>query len=320
MDKITRMLILYTELAKGENINKTVFCFENDCSPRTFERDIEDIRLFLSESFNLLELNYDKLSNTYYIEGAKRAGLEPIEYLFIERILRDTAFLRKDELEQLLAHLLSSTENTKALIYNKSIKDIDYQSPAHNKALLKIHGDLVSIIEKKKCIKIRYFKGNGDEIERDIIPCTIKFDLGYMYLIGYRNNETDKYPAYYRLDRIYSFNIIRDQTYHEKEKVNSYMTDYSSGITQMYGGEYVELCLKCKKEFYPYLYDKFRSAKIDRQDENAIEVRISAFEDGFLKWMISQPQDMIMILQPASTKNKLVEEAQKIINKYGGTQ
>ena len=141
-----------------------------------------------------------------------------------------------------------------------------------------------------------------------------------MYLIGYRNNETDKYPAYYRLDRIYSFNIIRDQTYHEKEKVSSYMNDYSSGITQMYGGEYVELCLKCKKEFYPYLYDKFRSAKIDRQDENAVEVRISAFEDGFLKWMISQPQDMIMILQPASTKIKLVEEAQKIINKYGGTQ
>ena len=320
MDKITRVLSLYTELTKGERINKTVFCFENDCSPRTFERDIEDIRLFLSESFNLLELNYDKISNTYYIAGSKRAGLELIEYLLIERILRDTAFLRIDELEQLLAHLLSSTENAKSLLYNKSIKYIDYQSPAHNKALLKIHGDLVSIIVKKKCIKIRYFKRNGDEIERDIIPCTIKFDLGYMYLIGYIKDKMDKHPAYYRLDRIYSFNIIREQTYNEQEKVCSYMNDYLPGIIQMYGGEYVEICLKCKKEFYSYLHDKFKSVKIDRQYGNTIEVRITTFEDGFIKWIISQPHDMIMILQPETTKNKLVKEAQKIINKYGGVQ
>lgn len=46
MDKITRMLILYSSLMNGEEINKTIFCFENDCSPRSFDRDIEDIRLF----------------------------------------------------------------------------------------------------------------------------------------------------------------------------------------------------------------------------------------------------------------------------------
>lgn len=320
MDKVTRMLILYTELIKGKNINKTMFCFQNGCSPRTFERDIEDIRLFLSESFDFLELNYDKVTNIYYIEGAKRAGLEPIEYLFIERVLKDTALLRKDELEKLLAHLSSSTENTRPLIPDKNIKNANYQSPTHNKALLKIHGDLDSVIKKNKCIKIRYFKRLGEEVEREVIPCTIKFDLGYMYLIGYRNNETDIYPAYYRLDRIYSFDVIRDQTYHEKEKVSCFMKDYSAGVIQMFGGEYVQLSLKCKKEFYPYLYDKFRSAKIVSDDENTFEVKLSAFEDGFIKWIISQQQDMVTILEPESTKIKLVEEAQKIINKYGGIQ
>ena len=49
MDKITRLLILYSSLINGDEINKTMFCFENDCSPRSFDRDIEDIRLFLSE-------------------------------------------------------------------------------------------------------------------------------------------------------------------------------------------------------------------------------------------------------------------------------
>ena len=56
MDKITRMLMLYSSLMNGEEINKTIFCFENDCSPRSFDRDIKDIRLFLSESFSVLGL------------------------------------------------------------------------------------------------------------------------------------------------------------------------------------------------------------------------------------------------------------------------
>ena len=48
MDKITRMLSLYSKLINGEGVNKTIFCFENDCSPRTFDRDIEDVRIYLS--------------------------------------------------------------------------------------------------------------------------------------------------------------------------------------------------------------------------------------------------------------------------------
>ena len=56
MDKIERLLLLYTKLITGEQVNKTLFCFEYECSPRTFERDIETIRLYLSDSFSFSEL------------------------------------------------------------------------------------------------------------------------------------------------------------------------------------------------------------------------------------------------------------------------
>ena len=46
MDKIERLLLLYTKLITGEQVNKTLFCFEYECSPRTFERDIETISAF----------------------------------------------------------------------------------------------------------------------------------------------------------------------------------------------------------------------------------------------------------------------------------
>ena len=60
MDKITRVLFLYSKLMKGEGVNKAVFCVENDCSPRAFDRDIEDVRLYLSESYSASELIYDR--------------------------------------------------------------------------------------------------------------------------------------------------------------------------------------------------------------------------------------------------------------------
>ena len=109
MDKITRILLLYSKLIQGEKINKTIFCFENDYSPRSFDRDIDAIRLFLSDSFSMLELTYDRARNVYYIPGTQKVKLGAMEYFFLEKLLKDTAVLRKDELDVLTEHLLSNT-------------------------------------------------------------------------------------------------------------------------------------------------------------------------------------------------------------------
>ena len=218
MDKITRLLLLYSKLTKGEKINKTIFCLENDCSPRTFDRDIEDVRLHLSEIFSANELKYDRSSNSYFIEGAGKKQLEPTEYLLIEQILKDSEVLRKDEFDILMVHLLDNTEKSKSL--ESGIKTISerYKTPLHGKALLKMHGDLISVIRTKKCIRIKYFKNNGEKVKRKVIPCEIKCYMGYIYLIAYRAEEADTYPAYYRLDRIDSFEILSEQNIKSKRE------------------------------------------------------------------------------------------------------
>lgn len=70
MDKITRMPFLYSKLLNGEKVNKIIFCFENDCSPRTFDRNLEDARLHLSKSFRQQEIKYNRRDDTYFIKGA----------------------------------------------------------------------------------------------------------------------------------------------------------------------------------------------------------------------------------------------------------
>ena len=67
MDKITRVLLLFYRLSRGEKINKSNCCIEFKITGRTFDRDIEDIRLFLSELYTSSELVFDRTNNCYSI-------------------------------------------------------------------------------------------------------------------------------------------------------------------------------------------------------------------------------------------------------------
>lgn len=318
MDKTTRLLLLFSKLLSGEKVNKTIFCFENNCSPRTFDRDIEEIRLYLSESFSLTELKYMRSTNSYFIEGTSRKLLEPMEYLLIEQILKDSMILRKDEFDILSKHLLKNTEKIDS--FESKRKEIygKYKSPFHNKGLLKMHGDLMQVIRSKRCIKIQYFKGNGNEVKQKIIPCDIKYDLGYLYLIGYRLGLEDEYPAYYRMDRVESFEILGEQNLIEQSRVRKYYNKYADGIIEMYGGKFIEIGVRCQNDFYPYMYDKFRNIKVISQDKYNTEVKIEVFEDGFIKWLMSQSVEVITVLYPEGTIKKIREKTKSIMNKYGG--
>lgn len=318
MDKITRLLLLYSKLVGGEEINKTIFCFENDCSPRTFDRDIEDIRLYLSESFSSKELKYKRSTNTYFIEGVKRSLLEPMEYLLIEHILKDTMALRKDEFDILLMHLLENTEKTRSLENERKEICSKYESPLHNRALLKMHGDLVNIIRTKKCISIKYLKSNEEEVIQKILSCDVKYNLGYLYLIGYRVETEDEYPTYYRMDRIFSFEILNSQSNSDQCRVRKYLDKYANGITQMYSGLFIEIGIQCSNDFYPYIFDKFRNVIIVTQDEQYTVIKLEAFEDGFIKWIMSQTTDKVTVIYPKSTIEKIRKEARNIMSKYGG--
>lgn len=318
MDKLTRVLLLFSKLMRGEKVNKLNFCLETGCLPRTFDRDIEDIRLYLSEFFNADELLYSRQDKIYYFSGIQRQLLEMMEYLFIERMLLDTSVLRQDEMSILLKHLAANTAISQSVSrYEEKSMEV-YRSPLHNKAILKIHGDLITIIRQNEVIKITYIKATSDFVEKQLLPCEIKYDLGYLYLVAIICDSDKKYPAYYRLDRIYSFSIVRKKKPSEVQQVNDYLKNYSNGLIQMYGGTYEEITLLVKANFYPYIYDKFQNVVILEGNESDLTVKITAFTDGFVKWIISQSPDAIKIIQPLKLVNRVQKLATEILQLYGG--
>lgn len=316
MDKTTRVLLLYAKLIQGEKINKLSFCMETDSLPRTFDRDIEDIRLYLSELFCNEELIYDRQENIYYLSGAERKTLETMEYLLIERVLLDTGVLRTDEMDGLLTHLASNVEDASKMKFREKDCIDQYEEPLHKKAILKMHGDLIIMITNQFVIKMKYTKMNGDIVEREVIPCIIKYDLGYLYLVAFLYPSDKPHPAYFRLDRIYSFSVIRKQKIEETQCVADYVKSAAKGIVQMYGGRFIEVLLSCEKEFYPYVHDKFRNLDIVQDEGDIVKIKVHVFEDGFIKWMMSQPVDLIHIIEPKSLQEKMVKEANELLKTY----
>lgn len=220
MDKITRMLLLHSKLTTGEKISKVMFCLETDCQPRSFDRDIEDYRLYLSETFSVNELLYDRKENSYYLSGNHRAELEITEYSLLERLLLDTGILRYDEMKLLLEHLASNTEDSGKLLKRQAEVLKEYVEPDHNKALLKMHGDLNVVIRNRAVINVKYYSEDGTFEEYEILPCKLKYKDNQLILVALSVSEECEKTLYYNLERIHSFKTVQSQLKTEQVRVN----------------------------------------------------------------------------------------------------
>ena len=315
MDKITRLLILYSSLINGDEINKTMFCFENDCSPRSFDRDIEDIRLFLSEVYSVLELKYNRMNNMYYMEGSKKQELEVMEYLFIEKILQDVSVLRNDEFSVLKSHLLMNTRDTSKLLVSSKINS-RYKTPAHNKAILKIYGDLELAIRNSKYIRMVYQDDIGEKNISNMTPCSIRYQAGHLYFIGY--TEEDK-TVNIKLEQIYSFEVLREQTIDERKKVDGYIKAYVERGSLDFGGDSTEITVECGSNDYKRLCNNFSNVKVLHKLDNRVKIRFDSSEEKFICWYFEHWSESVTIIAPLQIKEKLITQAKKILRKYGGT-
>ena len=206
MDKITRILRLYAQLAQGKKVNKMNFCMEVDCLERTFDRDIEDIRLYLSEFFYTQELVYDRSENVYYFTDSKRYLLEEEEYLLIERILIDSKILKTDETQEMLLHIASNTNKANLLIEHSKTQIRSNDQPVKKGITLKLFNDLQHVIDNQKTIRFLYLDTEDTVSEYEVIPYQLTYTEGALRLIGALVQQPSN-KREFDLEKIDSFSI-----------------------------------------------------------------------------------------------------------------
>jgi predicted DNA-binding transcriptional regulator YafY len=310
MDKITRVLLLYSKLIRGEPVNKLSFCMETDTGGRNFDRDIEDIRLYLSEMYQIDEVLYDRRNNNYYLSGVQRQELEIIEYWFLEHLLIESKVLRRDELAGILSSLASNTKNINKYM-KKGIASLANYEDTHSAALLKMHGDIEMMIRDKQVIGIRYLV-DKELISKVVIPCNITYEVGHTYLAAFEEHSDDDI-SYFEMRKIESFRRIRNQNDGEKRRVSEYypaqksMTDLDREATYF---------LKCNKEESHNIKRKFKSAQVTGSEKSDVIIKVVCNEDEFWGWIMGQANKNILLIGPDEATKTLKQKIKEISMLY----
>ena len=188
IDKVTRILMMYSKLLEGKKIYKKSFCADTGINRRTFDRDIEDIRLFFSESYIGYDLIYDRLDECYYLENYhKQIPLSPMEVSFLMVLVKSSQILRKDEYMQLLYNMIHTCVwNKQEALARISRKEInEYPQDVKKEALLKMQWDLQQCISERDIIRVTL----PEKCQKVILPLALWISKGELYLIGYQTEE-----------------------------------------------------------------------------------------------------------------------------------
>lgn len=312
-NKINRVLLLFHKLIKGEQIHKVDFARTHDVSERSVERDIEDIRIFLSEIHSNDKLIFDKLENVYYLlTTGNNDKLNNIESIVLLKIILGTRALVKKEVEFVIKSLRLnlSPQDRKEIIHSIQDEINNYISPVHNKPLLDMLNNLNKAIINKMIIKIDYVKDNGSEHERVLMPVAFIFSDFYFYLIAFIEGKEYKYPAFFRVDRIKNVKNLNEK--YDAKFYQQYNTGNMRNYLQfMYTGKLLTVKIRCKNCAVEAMRDRLPNNWLVKDEGEYKIYKVKVFGEGFIKWVLSQGSN-IEILEPIEIRDKLIEKVKDL--------
>lgn len=224
--KATRVLTLYQRLMNGETVYKSTFCMEFEVEPRTFDRYIENIRMFLSESFSWLELIYDKKSKGYRL---KNLTLKPEMGLggcfILAKLLLSSRTLRTDDQAALVEILLSQLRPEMRDRARSVLLHTPELPSCLTKASVKLVEDLLYSIDCSHRITL-YFNGTQRSIE--CVPYSVEFHGQAAYLVAW--DLASGRAILYPLDDIQSYVTAREPyllSFREGKRSNCWLQIYA---------------------------------------------------------------------------------------------
>jgi predicted DNA-binding transcriptional regulator YafY len=287
-----RLLSIYERLNKGELVSKEGLAREFGVTTKTIQRDIDDLRAYLSEihSFeNDTTIKYDRSKGKYCLMRFERECVTNEEVLSICKIMLESRAFNKFEIDTLLSKLLSQvTPNDR-----KHVEDIIlnekfcYVPPLHGKALISVVWELSQYIASKEVICISYKRKDGVQTERNIKPVAIMFSEYYFYLIAYMADGSKAYPTVFRVDRIeklLSTKEIFKVPY--KEKFNE--GEFRKKVQFMHSGALRTVVFEYKGKSIEAVIDRLPTARILNETKGTFTVSAKVYGTGIDMWLRSQ--------------------------------
>lgn len=308
-----RLLAMYAQLAEGKPLYKAREAVKYNCSLRSIQRDIEDLRSFFadrSETTGLVqELIYDRKLNAYRLVPPLRNLLTNEETFAVLKVLLESRSLTKAELFPILEKLISCCvppDNRRQVTDLIANEKYHYVEPRHKKEILEKMWNLSAGIRAHKEIKITYMRQSGDDVSRVLKPVGIMFSEFYFYLVGFIDKENqlekikfevenDPFPTIYRIDRIKEYTVT-DTHFNVPYQNRFEEGEFRKRVQFMYGGKLQKIKFWYKGPSVEAVLDRLPTAKILQHDGNGYLISAEVFGKGINMWLRSQG-DMVEMVE-----------------------
>lgn len=308
-----RLLAMYAQLAEGKPLYKAREAVKYNCSLRSIQRDIEDLRSFFadrSETTGVVqELIYDRKLNAYRLVPPLRNLLTNEETFAVLKVLIESRSLTKAELFPILEKLISCCvplDNRRQVTDLIANEKYHYVEPRHKKEILEKMWNLSAAIRAHKEIKITYMRQSGDDVSRVLKPVGIMFSEFYFYLVGFIDKENqlekikfevenDPFPTIYRIDRIKEY-AVTDRHFNVPYQNRFEEGEFRKRVQFMYGGKLQKIKFWYKGPSVEAVLDRLPTAKILQHDGNGYLISAEVFGKGINMWLRSQG-DMVEMVE-----------------------
>ena len=308
-----RLLAMYAQLAEGKPLYKAREAVKYNCSLRSIQRDIEDLRSFFadrSETTGVVqELIYDRKLNAYRLVPPLRNLLTNEETFAVLKILLESRSLTKAELFPILEKLISCCvppDNRRQVTDLIANEKYHYVEPRHKKEILEKMWNLSAAIRAHKEIKITYMRQSGDDVSRVLKPVGIMFSEFYFYLVGFIDKENqlekikfevenDPFPTIYRIDRIKEY-AVTDRHFNVPYQNRFEEGEFRKRVQFMYGGKLQKIKFWYKGPSVEAVLDRLPTAKILQYNGNGYLISAEVFGKGINMWLRSQG-DMVEMVE-----------------------
>lgn len=308
-----RLLAMYAQLAEGKPLYKAREAVKYNCSLRSIQRDIEDLRSFFadrSETTGVVqELIYDRKLNAYRLVPPLRNLLTNEETFAVLKVLLESRSLTKAELFPILEKLISCCvppDNRRQVTDLIANEKYHYVEPRHKKEILEKMWNLSAAIRAHKEIKITYMRQSGDDVSRVLKPVGIMFSEFYFYLVGFIDKENqlekikfevenDPFPTIYRIDRIKEY-AVTDRHFNVPYQNRFEEGEFRKRVQFMYGGKLQKIKFWYKGPSVEAVLDRLPTAKILQHNGNGYLITAEVFGKGIDMWLRSQG-DMVEVMK-----------------------
>lgn len=288
-DKSYRLLRMYDQLAHGEVLRKQSLVSAFDVMPKTIQRDIESLRLYLTGTGEG-ELCYDRKKNCYTLERMKGGRLTAEEIFAVCKVLIESRAFNKEEFETLIRKLLTQLSPEQRLPVEKRIGNerVNYLPLRHGKPLIDTLWTLASAITMQRLTQIRYVRTDKTAKAHLLKPVGIMFSEFYFYLIAWMADDSKDFYTVFRADRITNIEV-KDEGFEIPYTQRFSEAEFRKRVQFMYTG-------KLKRVKFAYLgasleavFDRLPTAQVIGRDEgNHPIIAAESYGSGIDMWLKSQ--------------------------------